>query len=229
MAARPDLAGDRPGRRPSVDDLMQVPVLYLCGNQSPLPSDPQQQQATGGEAARLPRPRRVPLRRGLLRRRGVRPRLPPTDGAGRSPTSRNTGSSCSTRRTRSGTPKRRWPPKQLRPLLGIEFGCRTSVVYAPPDPPRDPRPSLSCLWELSRSGREQQFTPRGAGADRRRPGHRHQHPGLRHQPRGEGKQENFAAPAAPQARRPHRAGKNLRSPSFTIPAAATRRRGRWST
>ena len=27
------------------------------------------------------------------------------------------------------------PPEQLRPLLGIEFGCRTSVVYAPPDPP----------------------------------------------------------------------------------------------
>ena len=49
--------------------------------------------------------------------------------------------------------------EQLRPLLGIEFGCRTSVVYAPPDPPQEPRPSLSCLWELSRSGRQQQFTP----------------------------------------------------------------------
>jgi len=44
-------------------------------------------------------------------------------------------------------------PKYLRPLLGIEFGCRTSVVYAPPDP-EGLRPSLSCLWELSRSGRD---------------------------------------------------------------------------
>ena len=33
-----DLAGA------SVDDLMQVPVLYLCGNQSPLPEDPRQQR-----------------------------------------------------------------------------------------------------------------------------------------------------------------------------------------
>lgn len=45
-------------------------------------------------------------------------------------------------------------PRQLRPLLGIDFGCRTSVLYAPPDdsaPPEggQPRASLSCLWELS--------------------------------------------------------------------------------
>ncbi len=48
-------------------------------------------------------------------------------------------------------------PSQMRPLLGIEFGCRTSVVYAPPDPPQDPRPSLSCLWELSRPGRGEKY------------------------------------------------------------------------
>ena len=45
----------------------------------------------------------------------------------------------------------------MRPLLGIEFGCRTSVVYAPPDPPQDPRPALSCLWELSRPGRGEKY------------------------------------------------------------------------
>jgi hypothetical protein len=44
-------------------------------------------------------------------------------------------------------------PRQLRPLWGIESGCRTSVVYIPPDPIANPRPSLSCLWELSRPGR----------------------------------------------------------------------------
>jgi hypothetical protein len=47
------------------------------------------------------------------------------------------------------------PAEQLRPLLGIEFGCRTSVVYAPCDPPR---PSLSCLWELSRSLRQPKYS-----------------------------------------------------------------------
>ncbi|MBN2021302.1 MAG: DUF4159 domain-containing protein [Pirellulales bacterium] len=46
------------------------------------------------------------------------------------------------------------PPAQARPLLGIEFGCRTSVVYLPPDPPDSPRPSLSCLWELARGWRD---------------------------------------------------------------------------
>ena len=46
------------------------------------------------------------------------------------------------------------PPESMQnlpPLLGIEFGCRTSVVYAP-DPPDEKRHPLSCLWELSRPG-----------------------------------------------------------------------------
>ena len=47
-------------------------------------------------------------------------------------------------------------PEQIRPLWGIEFGCRTSVVYAPRD---SNRPSLSCLWELSRAGRETRYSP----------------------------------------------------------------------
>jgi hypothetical protein len=44
-------------------------------------------------------------------------------------------------------------PEQLRPIEGINFGCRTSVVYIPPfkDLQTDqPKPSLSCLWEVSR-------------------------------------------------------------------------------
>ncbi len=47
---------------------------------------------------------------------------------------------------------------QVRLLWGVEFGCRTSVIYAPPDTSADPRPSLSCLWELSRMGRGQQHS-----------------------------------------------------------------------
>ena len=41
---------------------------------------------------------------------------------------------------------------------GIDFGCRTSVVFAPRDPPGDPRPPLTCLWELSRPGRGTQYS-----------------------------------------------------------------------
>jgi len=48
------------------------------------------------------------------------------------------------------------PVDQLRPIEGIDFGCRTSVVYVPPERnvndglPQPVRPSLSCLWELAR-------------------------------------------------------------------------------
>lgn len=37
-------------------------------------------------------------------------------------------------------------PDHLRPLWGIDYGCRTAVVYCPED--------LSCFWELSRAGRD---------------------------------------------------------------------------
>jgi hypothetical protein len=38
-------------------------------------------------------------------------------------------------------------PAHLRPLEGIHFGCRTSVIYIPPV---EGKPSLSCLWEVYR-------------------------------------------------------------------------------
>ncbi|HUT90859.1 MAG TPA: DUF4159 domain-containing protein [Thermoguttaceae bacterium] len=48
----------------------------------------------------------------------------------------------------------------VRPLWGVEFGCRTSVVYCPPDASDgDPRPSLSCLWELSGGRRDEPLDP----------------------------------------------------------------------
>lgn len=37
-------------------------------------------------------------------------------------------------------------PSQLRPIYGISFGCRTSIVFLPSQPGA---PSLSCLWEAS--------------------------------------------------------------------------------
>jgi len=43
-------------------------------------------------------------------------------------------------------------PKLAPPLWGIDVGCRTSVVYCPDD--------LSCYWELSRTGRQQEANAR---------------------------------------------------------------------
>jgi len=38
-------------------------------------------------------------------------------------------------------------PDHIRPLEGIHYGCRTSVIYIPPV---EGKPSLSCLWEVYR-------------------------------------------------------------------------------
>jgi hypothetical protein len=50
-------------------------------------------------------------------------------------------------------------PEQQRPLLGIEYSCRTSVIYAPPPWQGDPPGNLSCYWEVA-SGREDNFSPK---------------------------------------------------------------------
>ncbi len=44
------------------------------------------------------------------------------------------------------------PPNHQRPLLGVDYGCRTCLIYAPPGGLGDDDPalpSLSCLWELA--------------------------------------------------------------------------------
>ena len=142
----------------SADDLLEAPVIYLCGNQSPLPADRKEQRRL---AVKL---HDYLDRGGFLFAEGYCG----GDGFDR-------GFRTLMALVFAYEPEYRlklldrshpiWhieekvPPEQQRPLLGIEFGCRTSVVYAPPDPPKDPRPSLSCLWELSRSGRQRHFTP----------------------------------------------------------------------
>jgi hypothetical protein len=43
------------------------------------------------------------------------------------------------------------PAELQRPLLGVEYGCRTCIIYAPPtdlEAPQAGMPSLSCLWEV---------------------------------------------------------------------------------
>jgi hypothetical protein len=138
-------------RLAGVDDLVQTPVVYLGGSRSPLPDDP---------AARKTLARKF---RDYLDRGGFL--LAEADcGSG----SFDLGFRALMReafpepeyKLRLLEPEHpiwyaeeKVDTAQLRPLWGIDFGCRTSVVYIPPDPPADPRPSLSCLWELSRPGR----------------------------------------------------------------------------
>ena len=138
-------------RLASVEDLLQTPVLYLCGSQDP---------AIEGRGQRKEFARKI---RDYLDRGGF---LFADANCG--------GENFDTgfrELMREAFPEPEYKlrllekehpiwyaeekvdPSQMRPLWGIEFGCRTSVVYAPPDPPRDPRPSLSCLWEVSRPGR----------------------------------------------------------------------------
>ena len=42
------------------------------------------------------------------------------------------------------------PPELHRPLMGVDYGCRTCLIYAPPGDAdaKATMPSLSCLWEL---------------------------------------------------------------------------------
>ena len=55
------------------------------------------------------------------------------------------------------------PPDKQRTLLGIDYGCRTSVIYCPPPGPNDPPNGLSCYWELS-SWHDKKYRT-GCGAD----------------------------------------------------------------
>ncbi|HEX3998798.1 MAG TPA: DUF4159 domain-containing protein [Pirellulales bacterium] len=50
------------------------------------------------------------------------------------------------------------PAELQRTLMGIDYGCRTSVVYCPPPKPGDPPGGLSCLWELS-AGHNRRYSP----------------------------------------------------------------------
>ena len=140
----------------SVDDLLQVPVLFFSGGGNPLPESVEKRQRL---AANL---RAYVDRGGFIF----------ADGEG-----------CSSDFDKGfrdlmalvfEKPEYRFkpldashpiwiaeqkiPPDQVRLLLGIDYGCRTSVVYAPSDPPGDPKPSLATLWELSRGGMRENYS-----------------------------------------------------------------------
>jgi prenyltransferase beta subunit len=135
-------------RLASVDDLIQTPVLYLCGSQSPLPEEL-------AERKDLARKLRDYLDRGGFLMAEADCGCGDFDKGFRS-LMREVFPEPEYKLRLLEPEHPIWcaeekiDPRHLRPLLGIEFGCRTSVVYALPE---NPRPSLSCLWELSRAGR----------------------------------------------------------------------------
>ncbi len=139
----------------SVEELLQSPVLYLCGSADFLPDDQRKREALAQKT------RDYLDRGGFLFAEGYCGKI----GFDR----------CFQEFMKLVFPEKEYqlrlldadhpiwraeevvPADQLRPLWGVDFGCRTSVVYAPLDPLESPRPSLSCLWELHRSGRAQKY------------------------------------------------------------------------
>jgi hypothetical protein len=139
----------------SVEDLLLAPVLYYCGSANPLPDDPQKRREM---AIKL---------RDYLDRGGFIFAEAYCGDAGFDRGFRELMALV--------FPEKEYrlqlleaehpiwhyevpiPAEHMRPLYGVEYGCRTSVVYAPLDPEGKPRPSLSCLWELAKSGRGEKY------------------------------------------------------------------------
>jgi hypothetical protein len=144
-------------RQSSVEDLLQTPVLYLCGSKSPLPETREEQEKLAHKL------------RDYLDRSGFLFAEAYCGGAGFDKGFRELmrlafpEPEYKLRLLEPAHPvwyaEEKVDPRQLRPLWGLEFGCRTSVIYAPLDPLEKPRPSLSCLWELSRPGRGEKYSP----------------------------------------------------------------------
>jgi hypothetical protein len=142
-------------RAATVEELVQTPVMYLSGSQDPVPE---------GEARRKELAHKI---RDYLDRGGFLFAVADCDGVGFDRGFRQLMQEALPEpeyRLRLLEPEHPiWraegeiEPRQLRPVLGVEFGCRTSVAYVPPEPMQNPRPSLSCLWELSRPGREVKY------------------------------------------------------------------------
>jgi hypothetical protein len=143
-------------RRATVEELLQSPVLYYAGNLNPLPADGVERQKTAQKI------RDYVDRGGFLFAEGYG-RGEGFDQGFRE-LMRLVFPEPEYRLQLVGPEHPVWraerpvSPDHMRPLYGIEYGCRTSVIYAAPDPPARPRASLSCLWELSRPGRDMDYS-----------------------------------------------------------------------
>ena len=143
----------------NVDELLQVPVLFFSGNGNPLPQGEEQRKrlvenlrdyidrggfifADGGEACEAGAAEFDKGFRQLMDLVFQKPEYRFKELDASHPVWRADEQIKS---------------DQTRLLLGIDYGCRTSVIYAPFD--RDhPRPTLACLWDLSRSGQRETYS-----------------------------------------------------------------------
>ena len=143
-----------PLERADVPDLLEAPVLFLTGKTSPLPASAEAQKQL---ARKL---------RGYLDQGGfllAEPQCGSSDFDSGFRTLMELVFPEGTYPLEPLPPEHPvWrmeepvPPAGVRPLLGIAYGCRTSVIYVPGE---SGRPSLSCLWELARPGRGQTYPP----------------------------------------------------------------------
>jgi hypothetical protein len=151
-------------RLATVEDLLQAPVIFISGSQAPEISDEQ--------AKRL---RDYLDRGGFIFAEATCGTAKKEDRSDPNPASFDAGFRKLMAKVFEDKPEHHlkllgpdhpvWraeepvAPEQQRPLLGIEYSCRTSVIYAPPPWQDDPPGNLSCYWEVA-SGREQNFSPK---------------------------------------------------------------------
>ncbi|MEN6458700.1 MAG: DUF4159 domain-containing protein [Thermoguttaceae bacterium] len=136
-------------RRATVEDMLQTPVLYYCGSRSPLPENAIERRELAQKV------RDYLDRGGFLFAEGY------CGEAGFDRGFRELMQLVFPEpeyRLRLLEPEHpiwyadeKIDARQMRPVWGIESGCRTTVIYVPLD---GSRPGLSCLWDLSRPGRE---------------------------------------------------------------------------
>ena len=146
-------------KRATLDDLLQTPILSMSGTETPLPEDAEEKR------------RLIELLRGYLEQGGFI-FAEAIDGD----VSFESGfrELIAEIAAKDGgelrllepdhpiwTAEKIVAPERARPIWGLDFGCRTSVVFVPAHRPTpsangeapsvfDDRPSLSCLWEAAK-------------------------------------------------------------------------------
>ena len=137
--------------RATVEDLLQTPVLYISGNQSPLPLD-------DAKLKELSAKLREYLNLGGFLFAEAQTNDKSFDKGFRELMQMTFPEpNYELQLLEASHPiwsaEVKIEPDAIRPIEGIHFGCRTRVVYVPPsvDPKTNRvRPALSCLWEVAK-------------------------------------------------------------------------------
>ncbi len=146
-------------KRATLDDLLQTPILSISGTETPIPNDPEEKR------------RLIENLRGYLEQGGfifaeaIDGDLSFESGFRELIEEIAAKDGGELRLLEPDHPiwtaEKAVAPERVRPIWGLDFGCRTSVVFAPayrPTPNEsgeapsvfDDRPSLSCLWEAAK-------------------------------------------------------------------------------